>query len=292
MRYPTLPLALLNTLLATAQYGAFDAHLVENVKTMTTQVVVDNGTSPYDQAMLAAMKGHWKATPTYGTITAEELAQQGIQPNTLYVLKTWKEDAEKHGAHYLALAIGKGKKALPVEMKDNAFTNLPAEQAIANLMVDVARMSAAGQEALAVLYLKNLQSYLKTVQSGKVTDKTTLERLYLERFRSLRDGTELWLAPEHLDKSLPDLNAVKASYSKGQVQLMAMPQIMSAITAGKQGVAVADVVMTGEYKTKWCFKRVFNAASGELMYLGDDAALFGKKEGFIAEDLLKVDRAR
>ena len=50
--------------------------------------------------------------------------------------------------------------------------------------------------------------------------------------------------------------------------------------------------MTGEHKTRHCFKRVFNAGSGELMYLADDAALFGKKEGFIAEDLLALERSR
>ena len=37
---------------------------------------------------------------------------------------------------------------------------------------------------------------------------------------------------------------------------------------------------------------VFNAGTGELMYLSDDAAIFGKKEGFIEEDLKALERAR
>ncbi|MBL7984060.1 MAG: hypothetical protein JNM91_03640, partial [Flavobacteriales bacterium] len=52
------------------------------------------------------------------------------------------------------------------------------------------------------------------------------------------------------------------------------------------------VVMTGEYKTKWCFKRVFNANTGELMYLRDDASLFEKKQGFISEDLRMLEQSR
>ena len=50
--------------------------------------------------------------------------------------------------------------------------------------------------------------------------------------------------------------------------------------------------MTGEYKNKHCFKRVFNAGTGELMYQSDDAALYRKKEGFIEVDLKNIERAR
>ena len=56
---------------------------------------------------------------------------------------------------------------------------------------------------------------------------------------------------------------------------------------------VSDAVITiGDHKNKHCFKRVFNAGTGELMYLRDDAAIFGKKEGFIEEDLKAISRAR
>ncbi len=61
---------------------------------------------------------------------------------------------------------------------------------------------------------------------------------------------------------------------------------------GAECLAIADVVLTGEDKTKWCFKRIFNANTGELMYLRDDAALFGKKEGFITEDLRMLEQSR
>jgi hypothetical protein len=51
-------------------------------------------------------------------------------------------------------------------------------------------------------------------------------------------------------------------------------------------------VITGEYKTKWCFRRVFNAATGELMYQRDEAALFDKKLGFIKEDFRILEQSR
>ena len=44
--------------------------------------------------------------------------------------------------------------------------------------------------------------------------------------------------------------------------------------------------------TKWCFKRVFNARTGELLYLRDDAALFDKKLGFLSEDLRMIEQSR
>jgi hypothetical protein len=72
---------------------------------------------------------------------------------------------------------------------------------------------------------------------------------------------ELWVAKEQLDKGLPDLAAIKATYTH-QVKLMDAVQLMSAATQGTPGVCLADVVITGEYKTKWCFRRVFNASHG------------------------------
>jgi hypothetical protein len=68
--------------------------------------------------------------------------------------------------------------------------------------------------------------------------------------------------------------------------------MMQAVEAQDRTITVTDVLLTGDYKTKHCFKRIFNAGTGELMYQGDDAALAGKKEGILAQDLLNVMRAR
>jgi DUF971 family protein len=140
------------------------------------------------------------------------------------------------------------------------------------------------------LYVKHLQDYLRQVESGKITDKTTADRLYSTRNRHIRD-MQLWLGQEHLDKTLPDAAKVKEVYAS-TAHIKPVKQLLEAVEKQDREVVVTDVVITGDYKTKHSFKRLFNAGTGELMYLRDEQALHGKKEGFLDEDLKTVDRAR
>jgi hypothetical protein len=140
------------------------------------------------------------------------------------------------------------------------------------------------------VYVKHLQDFLKNVEGGKIKDKATADRLYASRTRTVKD-MDLWIAKEHLDKSVPDAAKAKETYTK-QLQVMDLAQLMAAAEKGESGVAISDVVMTGDYKTKWCFKRIFNASNGELMYVRDDASLFDKKQGFISEDLRMLEQSR
>lgn len=91
----------------------------------------------------------------------------------------------------------------------------------------------------------------------------------------MRD-TELWLAQEHADKSLPDAAKVKEFYA-APCQVMGLSQLAGALEKQDKGVTISDVVITGENKNKHCFKRIFNVGTGELMYMRDDAAIFGKE---------------
>lgn len=102
---------------------------------------------------------------------------------------------------------------------------------------------------------------------------------------------ELLVAKDQLDKSLADLDAIKETY-KHVVQLTDYSKLMEAAAQAKPNVALADVAITGEYKTKWCFRRVFNASTGELMYQRDEAALYDKKMGFIKEDFRVLEQSR
>ncbi len=204
-------------------------------------------------------------------------------------MKIKRLDAEKHDAIFLALIQGwKQKKGDVLDVVDGAVANIPAAQELASLMIDANAVSSTNS-AMLPLYVKHLQDFLKNVESGKIKDKATADRLYAGRNRSIKD-MELWIAKEHMDKTVPDAAKAKETYTKG-LQVMDLSQLMAAATKGN-AVAISDVVMTGDYKTKWCFKRIFNASTGELMYLRDDAALFGKKEGFIAEDLRMLEQSR
>lgn len=293
MRQILFTLSVLATLLAKSQYGSFDTKAIAAAKSTTTVLVLDAGDSPYNRAIMDAMKANWKFTGSYDVATVNDLALQPMDATKTYLLKTWKVDPEKHGAFFLTLVQGwKQKKGEALQTQDGGFTNIPATQELAFIMIDPNAMAADNTSLLLTVYVKNIQDYLKQVEAGKFTDKSTADRFYASRNRLLRDNHELWLAKEHLDKSIPDAATVKASYVKGTAQVMAESQLLTAVEAQNKGVCISDVIMTGDHKTRHCFKRVFNAGSGELMYLADDASLFGKKEGFIEEDLLTLERSR
>ncbi len=275
---------------AKAQYGTFDAKAVTAAKASTTVVVLDDGNTSYNQAITSAMKADWKFTQAFDFINTADLATRPIDPTKLYLMKIKRTDAEKHDAIFLALIQGwKQKKGDVIDVADGAVVNIPDNQELATLMIDAKGVGSINS-ALLPLYAKHLQDFLKNVENGKIKDKATADRLYASRNRFIKD-MDLWIAKEHLDKTVPDAAKAKETYTKG-LQVMDLSQLMSAATKGDGRVAISDVVMTGDYKTKWCFKRIFNAGTGELMYLRDDAALFGKKEGFIAEDLRMLEQSR
>ncbi len=290
MRYSILVAIITITLQTSAQYGNFDTKAVAAAKTNTTLVVLDDGNTSYNKAIMNAVKAEWKFTKSFDFINTADLATQPIDPTKNYLMKILRKDAEKHDAVFLALIQGwKQKKGEAIEVTDGAAANIPGTQEVASLMID-AKAVGSTNSAMLMLYVKHLQDFLKNVEGGKVKDKATADRLYASRNRLIKD-MDLWVAKEHLDKTIPDAAKAKETYTK-QLQVMDQSQLMAAAEKGESGVAISDVVMTGEYKTKWCFKRIFNASNGELMYLRDDASLFEKKQGFIAEDLRMLEQAR
>lgn len=273
-----------------AQYGTFDKKAIEGAKGSTTVILRDASDSPFNHDLMNAVKANWKFTSStdFGTIT--DLTSAPVDPTKTYLMKIRKVDKEKHDATFLALVQGwKMKKGEALKVENNAVTNLPPAQELAFIMIDAELMDKGGSAMLNV-YVKNLQDYLKQVEAGKISDKATADRLYAGRNRLVKDR-ELWVAKDQLDKSLPDLAAVQGTY-KQTVKLMDYAQLMSGAGQGTPNVALADVVITGEYKTKWCFRRIFNASTGELMYQRDEAALFDKKMGFIKEDFRVLEQSR
>ncbi|WKZ65344.1 MAG: hypothetical protein QY325_11280 [Flavobacteriales bacterium] len=274
-----------------AQYGSFDAAAVKASKATTLTVVLDPGDSPFNRTIMEAVKGNWTLHASLDFITAADLGAQPMTPEKTYLMKTTKVDPVKFEGTFLSVVKGwKQRKGESFQFKEYAFTGVPAEQELAFIMIDQKALGEGRNAAMLTVYVKHLQDYLKQVEAGRIIDKATADRLYASRTRLIRD-TELHIAQEHLDKSLPDLNKVQESYT-APVQIGSLAQVMERVSAQDSGSTVTDVLLTGEYKTKHCFKRIFNAGTGELMYLGDDAALAGKKEGIIAQDLLNVMRAR
>ncbi len=279
------------TLSATAQYGTFNPANVKAAKATKTVVVLDAGDSPYNRTIMNAVKSEWKFTSAFEFVTTAELAAQPMSPDRTYLLKTSKTDPVKFQATFMTLVKGwKPKKGEVLEQKDNAFTSIPVEQELAFIQMDTKAINEKNMSAMVNIYVKHLLNYLSLVETGKITDKATADRTYASRMRLIRD-TELWMAQEHLDKSIPNAAKLKESYS-APCQVMSLTQLASAVEKQDRAVTVSDVILTGDNKNKHCFKRIFNAGNGELMYLRDDAAIFGKKEGFIDEDLKTIERAR
>ncbi len=290
MRHTIALFALAISSALSAQYGTFDKKAVAAAKNTTTVVLQDAGGTPYNSELMNAVKANWKFTGSTDFATITDLATAPVEPGKTYLMKLRKTDPEKHTATFLALVQGwKMKKGETLKVEDNAAVNVPSEQELASIMIDAALLDNGAAPMLNV-YVKNLQDYLKQVETGKIVDKATADRLYASRNRLVKEQ-ELWVAKEQLDKSLPDLAAIKETYTH-EVKLMDLNQLMAAAAKGQPGVCVADVVITGEYKTKWCFRRVFNASTGELMYQRDEAALFDKKLGFIKEDFRILEQSR
>lgn len=275
-----------------AQYGTFDPASVKAAKASPLLVVLDAGDSPYNRAMTDAVRSDWKLNAAVDFITVNDLAAQPVNPASIYLLKTRRTDPVKFEGTFLAVVRGwKQKKGEPLQQTENAFTSIAAEQELASLLIDPKAINEDGMSPMLAVYVKHLQDYLKNVESGKVSDKTMADRLYSGRTRLVREA-ELLIATEHLDKTLPDESAVKAEYHS-PVRVTSRSDVADAAKSGASGTTVSDVVITiGDHRNKHCFKRVFNTSTGELMYLRDDAALFGKKEGFIVDDVKAIERAR
>jgi hypothetical protein len=283
-------LAVATAIPAAAQYGGFNASAVKAASINATLVVLDASNTGYNAAMTSAIKADWKFTGSVNFINTNDLATQPVDPTKNYLVKIKRSDKEKHDAIFIALIAGwKQKKGEALTVEDGAVTNMPADQELASIMVDVNVVNAAGS-AMVNVYVKHLQDYLKNVQAGKITDKATADRLYAGRNRLVKE-MDLLIAQEHLDKTVPDAAKAQEAYTK-KLEVVGLSRIMEAASKGESGVAVSDVVLTGEYKTKWCFKRIFNTNTGELMYFRDDAALFDKKLGFITEDLRMLEQSR
>ena len=291
MRLLLPTLATLITITATAQYGTFNSATVKAARTTKAVVVLDAGDSPYNRAVMNAMKSGWKFTTAMEFVSTAELAAQPISPDRIYLLKTTKTDPVKFQATFLTLVKGwKPKKGEVLQQKENAFTSIPVEHELAFIQIDTRAVNEKNMSAMMNVYVKHILDYLSLVETGKVTDKATADRTYAGRTRLIRD-TELWMAQEHLDKSIPNAAKLKESYT-APCQVMALSQLVGPVEKQDRTITVSDMILTGDNKNKHCFKRLFNAGTGELMYLRDDAAIFGKKEGFIDEDLKTLDRAR
>jgi hypothetical protein len=285
----TLSLTVL-TFFGNAQFGTYDKDLAGSVAEKPLVVVLENNNSSYNAALKSAVEKFW-TNGTYSFTTLGDVGASGYLPTNNYLAHTVYTDPKTFEMNHLSVIAGwKMKKGDRVETEGSALAGIPAEQVIAGILFDPERINDGGGFMMDI-YVKHLQDYAQQVKSGKIVDHTTASRLYESRTRHIKDG-DLLVMEAHKDKTFPETMEEVKEIFPSKYEIVDNTALQSAVEAPDRSTYVTDVVLTGEYKTKHCFKRVFNTATGELVFLHDEQSLYGKKEGFLLDDFKSIARSR
>lgn len=274
--------------MAFAQYGTFSKEVITEFQNLPLSVVLDNGQTEYNDYIQMVMKDFWTMNKV-DFISMSDFKALQYDEDRAFLIKIKKADAKKHEATFLTIVRGwKDKKGQEAVTYANSMKYAPWATEVASIMLDPKKMEQDAEGPKLWLYVKSMVDYINQVNEGKIIDKATADRLYASRTRLLHD-MQLVLAANDLDAN------VRENYGEfytHAVQVVGDDQVMGAIEGEDRKLAIVDVVFTGEYKTRHCFKTIFNARTGEIMYLKDDQSLHGKKAGLFDEDLKSLERAR
>ncbi len=276
-------------ILTMAQYGTFSKDVVDDFKTTTLSVVLDNGNTEYNEYIKMVMEQSWKMNKVDFISMADfKIAQ--IDPKRSFLVKVRRATDQKHEATFLTIFRGWKKKKGEATMYGNSIKNVAFATEVTSIMIDSDKLEKDLEGPKLWLYLKSMANYIELVGDGKVIDKTTIDKIYSSRTRNLHE-MQLVMTEADLDTSVRDPKKLEEFYTKAY-QIVGDDQEMGAIESEDGNLAIVDVIFTGEYKTRHCFKTIYNVRTGEIMYKSDDASLYGKKQGLIDEDLKKLERAR
>lgn len=275
---------------AFSQYGTFDAAKAKTVANTELIVVLESGNSVLNAALKTAVEQFW-SVGDYSFSTTGDLGASGFLADKTYLVHNVVTDPVTFKMHYFSLVQGwKMKKSQSVQTDGKALKGIPEDQVLASILFDPEAMNAESSP-MAGIYVKHLQDYIDQVSNGKIMDKTSADRLYKNRNRHIKEG-ELRMIKEHVDKTFPEDESAVMEVFPHPYRIKNKEVVMQVVSAPDREVNITDVVLTGEYKTRHCFKRVFNTATGELMYQADEPSLHGKKEGFLIDDMKTIARSR
>jgi hypothetical protein len=266
---------LLMTLLVGFVYGQkefYGKDIATKLKSLKLAVVLD-GSDSYNLKLKQAVEQNWKLSH-FEFVDGTTFETLKTNPEYSFLV-TLSGTANNLPTDFFTLAMGNKKKAeAPTVLKE--------------LIVDKEKINTTGAP-MVELYVKNMLLYINGIADGKISETATSARFISNNTRLIKESKLLLLASD-LDKTVADV-AKQQEFFKGTLQIVNQDAINEAIHNG-EAVGVADVILTGERDTRYCYKRVFLASTGALIYLQDTEALYGKKTGFFDTDLKIFDRAK
>jgi len=257
---------------ANAQIEFYDKDISETIKT-TKLCAVMSGSESYQVQLKDAVEQHWDYTATEFIDDAGfETRKADSDFSFLYLAEG---EVNGHATDFLTLAIGNKKKSeQPLIVKQ--------------LIVDKKKISDEGAP-MVHLYVKQIQQYIKAVSEGDITDRTFSDRVISDATYKVEE-MPLIVREKDFDSTLDD-EASRTEWFKGKLIIADQQRINGAVLE-EQDVAVVDVILTGSRHNMYCYKRIYDAASGAVLYREDTESLHGKKQGIIQDDFKSIVKAR
>ena len=276
-------------IISLAQYGTFSKDVVDEFKKSPLSVVLDNGQSEYNDYIHLVMEDAWKLNKV-DFISMADFKMAQFETERSFLVKVKKSTEQKQAATFLTILRGWKKKSGEATTYGNSIKNVDFATEVASIMLDPDKMEQDQEGPKLWLYTKSIANFIELVGDGKITDKTTADKMYSKRTRNLHE-MQLVMTKADLDASVREPKQFEEFYTKAY-QIVGEEQEMGAIESEDKNLAVVDVVFTGEHKTRHCYKTIYSVRTGEIMYMNNDASLYGKKQGLIEEDLKNLERAR
>lgn len=259
-------------LTATAQVEFYGTDIPSKLA-KTTLAAVMSGSEAYQVQLKQAVEQNWKLS---NFEFVDEAGFEYLKGNPDYSF-LYLAEGEVNGlpVDMFTLAIGnKSKKEQPLVLKQ--------------LIVDKKKISRDGAP-MVHLYVKNIHAYVKAVEAGEAKDRTFAQRMISSKTYRLKEELPLMALETDFDATMTPEK--RNEVYRGEIKIVSQDAINDAILEEKD-VAVADVVLSGERREMYCYKYIFDAATGALLYYQETEALHGKKQGFIENDLSSISKAR
>lgn len=255
-----------------AQVEFYGKDLPETLKE-TKLAVVMSGSESYQAELKQAVENYWKLSEFE---FIDQQAFENYKSNSDYsFLYVQMGEVNGYPTDFFTLALGNKKKSeQPLILKE--------------LIVDKKKINGEGSPMVR-LYVQHIQRYIKAVEEGTITDETFSGRWVSNETYRLKE-MPLIVREKDFDSTL-DTEEKRTTFFRGELVTSDQERINNAII-DEEEAGVVDVILTGERRNMYCYKRIYNAATGELLYSSDTESLYGKKQGLIQDDMKTIATAR